>query len=88
MSTSTIATETESSANYLRTANKLLREGNLAEAVDAYQQVIQLNPKSAVAYQNLGETLSLQGNLEAGSKYISSSNSTPDQTILPGLTII
>ena len=55
-------TAAETSVNYLHIGNKLLRQGNFPEATDAYRQVIKLNPKSVVGYQNLGETLILQGN--------------------------
>jgi superkiller protein 3 len=39
---------------YINYGDALLNQGKLAEAKQAYQKVIELNPKSAMAYYNLG----------------------------------
>ncbi|MGK7893152.1 MAG: tetratricopeptide repeat protein, partial [Xenococcus sp. (in: cyanobacteria)] len=46
------------------TGNQLLREGKLEEAIASYQKAIEENPRFALSYQNLGETLEKVGRIE------------------------
>ena len=52
-------------ATYLSEANQLLEEGNLEEAIAAYRNAIELDPKSYLSQHKLGEALVQQGKLDA-----------------------
>ncbi|NES87982.1 tetratricopeptide repeat protein [Okeania sp. SIO2B9] len=47
-----------------KTANQLLREGKLDDAVAAYREAIALNPDFSHAHHNLGEALVKVGQIE------------------------
>ena len=51
---STLAEESFDAKGWFEKGNELSREGKFAEAVEAYQQSIQLNEQSPVAHYNLG----------------------------------
>ncbi|NEQ76619.1 MAG: tetratricopeptide repeat protein [Okeania sp. SIO2C9] len=54
--------ETATAEEHLLLGNTLLRMNLVEQAISCYYHAIQINPKLAVAYQNLGEALKLQSN--------------------------
>ncbi|RQH30273.1 tetratricopeptide repeat protein [Okeania hirsuta] len=54
--------ETATAEEHLLLGNTLLQMNLVEQAISCYCHAIQINPKLAVAYQNLGEALKLQSN--------------------------
>ncbi|NEO12385.1 MULTISPECIES: tetratricopeptide repeat protein [unclassified Moorena] len=55
--------------DFLNLGNQLFKEGLVTEAIACYRQVIEQNPQSVVAYQNLAEALNRQGKWQEANAY-------------------
>ncbi|NEP69674.1 MULTISPECIES: tetratricopeptide repeat protein [Moorena] len=55
--------------DYLNLGHQLFKEGLVTEAIACYRQVIERNPQSVVAYQNLAEALNRQGKWQEANVY-------------------
>jgi len=53
-----------SAAGYYNLGNALVKQGRIDEAIESYQQALQLDPSYPVAHYGLGNTFAQQGKLE------------------------
>jgi len=79
--THTLACTTNNFRAHNNLGNALVPQGRLDEAIDQYQQALQINPNYAEAHNNLGNALNMQGRLnEAIDQYQQALQIDPDYT--------